>query len=687
MSALAPSIWQQANYERLHLAIEEVAELLRRRLREAGLDVPASPGTAPTAEDDDADESSLDEMFIPPSLDVLCSAFGLSELERGVLLMCVGVEVDPPFAQLCAAAQPESLRGRPSFGLAMATFPEPNWQACTPDAPLRRWKLVEVGAADTLTGAPLRIDERVLHFIMGQTYVDERLADALDVVPTGGRLVPSHQEIADHVAAIWSAARDPSEVPVIQLCGPDPESRREIALAASRASGLNLLALRVQALSPDPAQLGTVIRLCEREVALSRSALLVEYDEAEPTEAGGLSDVAREAALSRLVDDVAAFTILSARTRMPSRRPVVAADVDRPKLAEQLALWQSMLGSGPAALAQADRLASEFDLSAPAIRAAHAAATISVDAEAERAGEAEDVAAPGSLWQAAARPRGDAAQKPIEPEAIGQRLWDDCRARTRPRLEQLAQRIESRATWDALILPERQRQVLRELAMHVRRRSVVYDQWGFANKSARGLGVTALFAGGSGTGKTMAAEVLANELRLDLYRIDLSATVSKYIGETEKNLRRIFDGADTGGVILLFDEADALFGKRSEVRDSHDRFANIEVSYLLQRMEAFRGLAILTTNLKDLVDKSFLRRLRFVVEFPYPDTVQRAAIWRRAFPAETPTRSIDIDRLTALSVTGANVESIALRAAFLAADASEPVSMEHVLQAARSELA
>jgi SpoVK/Ycf46/Vps4 family AAA+-type ATPase len=183
----------------------------------------------------------------------------------------------------------------------------------------------------------------------------------------------------------------------------------------------------------------------------------------------------------------------------------------------------------------------------------------------------------------------------------------------------------------------------------------------------------------------MAAEVLANELHLDLYQIDLSQVVSKYIGETEKNLGRIFDAAEEGGSILLFDEADALFGKRSEVKDSHDRYANIEVSYLLQRMESYRGLAILTTNLKESLDEAFLRRIRFVVQFPFPDAAQRTEIWRRIFPAETPTEDLDPEKLARLGVAGGNIRNIALSAAFHAADANGPVRMEHLLQAARSE--
>jgi SpoVK/Ycf46/Vps4 family AAA+-type ATPase len=183
----------------------------------------------------------------------------------------------------------------------------------------------------------------------------------------------------------------------------------------------------------------------------------------------------------------------------------------------------------------------------------------------------------------------------------------------------------------------------------------------------------------------MAAEVLARELRLDLYRIDLSAVVSKYIGETEKNLRRVFDAAEAGGAILLFDEADALFGKRSEVKDSHDRYANIEVSYLLGRMEAYRGLAILTTNLKDALDAAFLRRIRFIVQFPFPGPAEREAIWRGIYPAATPTEGLDAARLAQLNVAGGDIRNIALKAAFLAADAGQPVRMAHLLRAARHE--
>jgi SpoVK/Ycf46/Vps4 family AAA+-type ATPase len=226
---------------------------------------------------------------------------------------------------------------------------------------------------------------------------------------------------------------------------------------------------------------------------------------------------------------------------------------------------------------------------------------------------------------------------------------------------------------------------LKAIAAFVRQRHRVYDDWGFADRQTRGLGIAALFAGASGTGKTLAAEVLASALRLDLYRIDLSAVVSKYIGETEKHLRVVFDAAEQGGAVLLFDEADALFGKRSEVRDSHDRYANIEVGYLLQRLEAYRGLAILTTNQRSALDDAFQRRLRFVVEFPFPGVDERARIWRRSLPERLPTQGVEIDRLARLNLAGGHIRNIALGAAALAADADSPLRMQHLLAATRTE--
>jgi SpoVK/Ycf46/Vps4 family AAA+-type ATPase len=331
-------------------------------------------------------------------------------------------------------------------------------------------------------------------------------------------------------------------------------------------------------------------------------------------------------------------------------RPFVRVDLNKPSATEQRRLWGEALGAAAARCnGELDALAGHFKLSAGTILAT------------------------GSLLAG--------GEDPVP----GKTLWGACRSLARPQLEDLAQRIVSSAGWDDLVLPESQKTMLRLMVSQVRHRLKVCESWGFSAKGQRGLGIAALFAGESGTGKTLAAEVLAHELSLDLYRIDLSAVVSKYIGETEKNLRRIFDVAEEGGAVLLFDEADALFGKRGDVKDSHDRYANIEVGYLLQRMEAYQGLAILTTNLKSSLDRSFQRRLRFTVNFPFPDAEQREGIWARAFPSATPTRGISPKRLAQLNVTGGNIRNIALNAAFLAADSDGPVDMHHVLRAAALE--
>jgi SpoVK/Ycf46/Vps4 family AAA+-type ATPase len=325
-------------------------------------------------------------------------------------------------------------------------------------------------------------------------------------------------------------------------------------------------------------------------------------------------------------------------------------DVDKPAPAQQKRLWEKALGAAAISFnGTLDALSEQFRLSAR------------------------------TIYSTGALSGSDQNDAPRD------LLWNVCRSLARPKLEDLAQRIVPCAGWEDLVLPELQIQTLRQLASQVRQRMKVYEAWGFSGKGRRGLGVSALFAGESGTGKTMAAEVLAQELALDLYRIDLSSVVSKYIGETEKNLKQVFDAAEEGGVLLLFDEADALFGKRSDVKDSHDRYANIEVSYLLQRMEAYQGLAILTTNSKSALDKAFQRRLRFTVSFPFPDAAQRQAIWSRIFPAKTPTQALDGKKLAQLNVAGGNIRNIALNAAFLAAESGTPIHMAHVLQAARLE--
>jgi AAA+ superfamily predicted ATPase len=383
--------------------------------------------------------------------------------------------------------------------------------------------------------------------------------------------------------------------------------------------------------------------LWQREAALLDAVLLVQCSDAGPPPA-----------VPAFAERSGGMLFVAAREPISFTRPALHFVVTKPDAAAQREIWREALGATADLLnGSLDGVAGQFRLSARRIQAT--GATL--------------------------RPALAASARPNE------LLWHACRNASRSALEGLAQRIESSATWDDLVLPEPQKHVLRQITAHARYRLKVYQEWGFAAKNARGLGISALFAGESGTGKTLAAEVLANELHLDLYRIDLASVVSKYIGDTEKNLRKVFDAAEDSGAILLFDEADALFGKRSEVRDSHDRYANIEISYLLQRMEAYRGLAILTTNMRAAFDNSFQRRLRFVVQFSFPDQQHRELIWRRVFPAATPLEEIAYGKLAKLNMSGGNIRNIALNAAFLAADEGTPVRMKHLLQAAHGEAA
>ena len=271
-------------------------------------------------------------------------------------------------------------------------------------------------------------------------------------------------------------------------------------------------------------------------------------------------------------------------------------------------------------------------------------------------------------------------------EANAQALWSLCRKATRPKLDGLAQRVDAKATWDQLVLPGRAEGLLRKVAAQARRRYQVHSEWGFAGRSERGLGISVLFAGESGTGKTMAAEVLANELKVDLYRVDASAVVSKYIGQTEKLLRRVLDSFEDCGAVVMFDEADSLFSKRTEIKDSHDRYANQEVNYLLQRIEAYRGVAILATNFQSAIEPAFLRRLRYTIEFLAPGAEERARLWKGVFPDAVPLGAIDHAALAELPINGGLIRSIALNASFAAAEEGGQLEMDHIWEAARDEM-
>ena len=622
----APRAWENANAAYL----KDVFAAVAKRLEAMAADGATPKKAAPARGWLDAGGDGP-----PPALVALRAAFDLSVFETSVLALCAAYELDSAIGGLCARAMGDMTRPWPTFALALKAFEPGSWDAVTAEGPLRFWRLVEVDrtAGQPLVQSPTRCDERILDFIKGLNQLDERLAALLTPYPFS-----DSQGDAVAGAALQRIWRTDDVASPVMLFGAEASTRLETASAAAKACGRQLFRMEAVTLPSAPADLDQLAKLWRREASLLALVLLIEL---------GSEEGAGDAVLRRFVAKAAVAVAVSGDRGAPRlAEDFLSVSVSGPDPATQEEAWNAELGRDHKELAR--RLAGTFDFSLETIRRI---------ASTDVASEGEDA------------------------------VWRGCSIIVRPRLDALAQRIEPRATWDDLVVPDAQRAMLRQIADQVRLRRLVYDDWGYRARLSRGLGVNALFAGESGTGKTMAAEVLAGDLGVDLYRIDLSSVVSKYIGETEKNLRQLFDAAERGGAMLLFDEADALFGKRGEVKDSHDRYANIEVNYLLQRIESFTGLAVLATNMKSALDSAFLRRLRFVVQFPYPGPAERAALWRGAFPQDVPLDPLRYDQLARINLTGGNIAAAAINATFLAAAHNSRVGMSHVLQAARAEMA
>jgi hypothetical protein len=576
-------------------------------------------------------------------LALLAERFGLGPFEVAVVLLAAARELQPGVDRRCAAWNRRADLAGPTIQVALAALPGAHWDALLPSGPLRADRLVRLGPGEVLTERPLHLEERVLHHLLGATYVDEALARHLVPVAPPRALPASHRDAAVRLAGAWGAS-------VPHLWCEATGAGLAVAADAARLDGRALHRLPCRAVPADPDAADELLARWRREVRLTPVALVVDLDDAgDPT--------TREAATAWAAR--AGHHVATTGCEPRAGESLVRIRVDRVAFDERLAHWRDALAdpdAEPGADApplELDDLVARFQLDAHGVDAA-------VDALRQGLGD--------------------------DPDADRHRLlWDGARTQAHPRLEDLAQRLPVRASWRDVVLPPATERPVRALLGQARHAATVDHRWGFTPSGARGGGAAALFAGPSGTGKTLAAEVLAGELDLDLYRIDLSAVVSKYIGETEKNLRRVFDAAEAGGAVLLFDEADALFGKRTEVKDSHDRHANIEVSYLLQRMESYSGLAILTTNHRQHLDEAFLRRIPYVVEFPFPDDATREEIWRRTFPPGVPLEAVDPAVLARLVVAGGTIRSIGRNAAFLAADRGSPVTMAILREAAELE--
>jgi ATPase family associated with various cellular activities (AAA) len=595
----------------------------------------------------------------PFALDIVGEALGLSLFERNVLLLCAAMELDTRIPSLCARAQDDPLKPFPTFALALALFDEPSWDVLSPERPLRHWRLIEIAqsAAQPLTSSALRADERIVNFLKGLNYLDDRFSSFLAPMDRAMRITdlsPSQDAVVESILRLWQNAAETGSLPVMQLLGPDAVSKQLVARHAAAQLQRHLYRLPLELLPAAPADLETLARLWERESRLLPLALYLDAEEIDG--AGG----ERYGPLNRFLSQRDGVFFLGVREAAPRLdRSYATLEVAKPTPAEQQEAWSDLLGAEAPDMAA--ELAAQFNLNLPKLL---------------------------NLTGLARRAEGTQTGTPLS-----ERIWAECCASERPHLDALAQRLEPKMTWDDLVLPDLEMKQLRQLAAQVAQRNKVYHDWGFARKMNRGFGISALFEGESGCGKTMAAEVIANGLRLNLYRIDLSAVVNKYIGETEKNLRRLFDAASTGGAILFFDEADALFGKRFEAKDSHDHYANIQINYLLQCVESYRGLAILATNMKGALDSAFMRRLRFIVHFPFPGLADRRLLWQKVFLQEDagalsspPLGQLDYNRLARLNLSPGSIHNAALNACFMAADGGTKVTMPMVLQAARAEL-
>lgn len=617
----------------------------------------------------------------PPAAIILSRQFGLSHFERDILMLCAALELDGKTASLCAKAA-LAARPYPTFALALQIFENAEWDALAAHRPLRYWRLLEINqpGAEPLVTSALRADERIVGYMVEpQNQLDDRLqafTAPLPMVHSDNQLLAGSQrkqaQALTHYVDRQQAARATNIC--VQLTGPESTAKLAIMRHALAPLGIDLVQLALENLPNQPAELEQLLRLWGRERLLLPVALYLDTHHLDQAGEGINNQV-----LQRLAT-AGGLVIIASRDLRPELDGF-GIEVNRPLPEEQLQAWKTLLadenlGEAEAGLAEQlpEQLAAQFSLDIGAI---------------------DNIAREALLLHKAATTENEpvtgeesTSDKPDDsPLSLKDRLWQACLAKTSPRLDQLAQRLQPKATWDQLVLPEESLKLLHHICEQVELRMQIYSDWGFAERMNRGMGLSVLFAGESGTGKTMAAEVLANALNLHLYRIDLSAVVSKYIGETEKNLRRLFDAAEDGGAILFFDEADALFGKRSEVKDSHDRYANIEINYLLQRIESYRGLAILATNLRSALDQAFMRRLRFILNFQFPAPAQRAEIWRKVFPAATPLGDLDYQHLSRFNLTGGSIHNIALNAAFMsAASADKKVTMPIVLEAIRGEM-
>ncbi|PYP89316.1 MAG: ATP-binding protein [Blastocatellia bacterium AA13] len=610
----------------------------------------------------------------------LSELFNLGRLEQQCLLIGLAPEIDRRYEKLYAYLHDDVTQKKPSIDLALSLTTSSPQEKLTgrsifgPRAPLAKYRLIHVNDGST-EGAPLlapllsrsfKIDDRIAELLLGTAGAGSPL-DSITSLVSGERLAISEaydQVLANIINVVRSRFRDERAFEgrlVLHLNGPYGSGKRCVAEGLAYEFGLPLLIVDAEKMIDGGLPLDEYARLAGREAVLLPAILCFENFDAL------LADERTRSKVERIVDAAAqcsAITLLLGRLPwrpLDSSRRFEFVETAMPEAddAARARFWRDLTSRDELENGiDFEALASRFRFTRGQIRDAIATARSAAQFEGDRGG----ILTMSSLAAA-------------------------CRAHSGQKLNDLARKVEPSYGWNDIVLSDEVMAQLLEICQRVVLRHRVMGDWGFGKKLSMGKGVNALFAGPSGTGKTMASEILARELELDLYKIDLSGVVSKYIGETEKNLDRVFKAAEDANAILFFDEADALFGKRSEVRDSHDRYANIEISYLLQKMEEYEGLAILATNLKANLDESFTRRLAFTVHFPFPDEASRLRIWQRVWPEAVPLHeTVDLGLLAnRFKLSGGNIKNIALAAAFLAAGDGGLVTMPHLIHATRRE--
>ena len=673
----------------LHIGTAEVERLLVR-----------APGAPLLWTEPDRQGAAEDHAHGDSRLAWLAQVFNLSPFDTDAILIALAPEIDLRYERLYAFLQDDVTKKRPTVDLVLNLLC-PSAEArlaeharFSSESPLICHRLIRLIPDPHQTQSPrlahhLKLDEQIVRLLLDQPGIDPRLQGFCRIIEPVVDLdaLALAQDMKQALRGLVTHARETREA--LRLCfhGPAGVGKRRCAEALACELGAPLLVVDLARVSAPGADLEDAVNLLFRERWFQDAIVYLDGADALLGDAGRM---ACERVLDALAED-GGITILAgaAPWRGSIHRPidVITVSFCLPDFASRRIEWQTSLEvkGVPADQLTLDALGDRFRLSPAQI----------ADAVSKAWGHAQ--------WRARFQPASATASRHLSVLSAGaeqvtarhsavaaptrEDLFAAARAQSGHDLAALAHKIEPKYTWGDIVLPEDSLAQLREICQRVAHRHRVLGEWGFDRKLSLGKGTNALFAGPSGTGKTMAAEIIANALGLDLYRIDLAGVVSKYIGETEKNLDRVFSAAANANAILFFDEADALFGKRSEVRDSHDRYANIEISYLLQKMEEYDGIAILATNLRQNLDDAFMRRLAFTVHFPFPDEASRRRIWTGVWPAETPLdHDIDLDLLARqFKLSGGNIKNIALASAFLAAEDEKPVAMAHLFQATRRE--